>query len=369
MFTGNQTCTVDRSFFSVSPAGIFSAGRPGSRILLWGVLTWLVLGLAGCEKDDKKGVNNSVPLSWQPSGGDMVAQTVQAIVIDPQDRACLYAGTLEGVFKSLDYGKTWTGSSLGLTSSDITSVAVSPVSRNLVFCGTWGKGLFKSSDAGKTWSRCWTNNQNQLILDVSAQPSGSGIRLWAGTAAGLYLSTDEGQTWALTGTFGTVNLIHSWSSDAQKLMISIDRFGLFRSVDGGVKWVVANNGIPSDSYGQAAARILCSAAPDSRTGFAVTDRDVLYRTNDGGDSWQSLAITKYYVPHFVGLCVEENTAGVVWLASRTAGVYKSSDAGANWDKINLGLENVELKTIAVCCAQRTVALVGTVGKGIFRYEE
>ena len=147
--------------------------------------------LAGCEHDS---ITKSQALNWLPVGGDMATQTVQVLNADPANASTLYAGTLAGVFKSTDGGKTWVASSQGLSNKDITALAVSPSQSNRLYCGTWGKGIYTSSDGGQNWQSCWSGSQNPLINDLVLQPKGSGMAIWAATAEGLYQSLDEGKT-------------------------------------------------------------------------------------------------------------------------------------------------------------------------------
>jgi len=330
------------------------------------VLAGLTAGFAGC---DKKNPVSEIRAVWMPVSGVVGAQTVQVIKADPQTEGVLYAGSLEGIFKSTDYGKTWSESSEGLSNKDVTSLAVSPVNSSLIFCGTWGKGVFRSRDAGKSWQSCWPTTQNMLITDLCIESGVATPSLWAGTSAGLFVSRDEGNTWSAVGRFGFINVVHSSNAAAQILMISINKFGVYRSLDNGVSWLPANNGMLQDSYGQEAPLAMCADPWNRQICFAITDRDRFYRSQDGGASWLMMDLDQYRVPEPVSLCSEANRSGHLWLAGRTAGVYRSIDSGASWSRIDLGLESVDVKTVMAGCWDKTVVLAGTVGKGIYRYEE
>ncbi|NLP11531.1 hypothetical protein GX408_14135, partial [bacterium] len=265
------------------------------------VLAALTAGLIGC---DKKNPVSAKPAVWEPVGGAIGTQTVQAIEVDPQTKAVLYAGSLEGIFKSTDYGKTWTASSEGLSNRDVTSLAVSPVNSSLIFCGTWGKGVFRSRDAGQSWHSCWPMNQNMLITDLCIESGSVTPSLWAGTNAGLFLSRDEGNTWSAVGRFGFVNVVHPSGAAPQTLMISINKFGVYRSLDSGVSWQPANEGMLQDTYGQEAPLAMCTDPLNRQTWFAITDRDRFYRTQDGGGVWLQLDLDHYRVPELVSLYSE-----------------------------------------------------------------
>jgi len=330
------------------------------------VLTALTAGFIGC--DNKNPVSNNSAL-WEPAGGAIGTQTVQVIKADLQTRGTLYAGSLEGIFKSTDYGNTWTESSVGLSNRAITSLTVSPEISSLIFCGTWGKGVFRSRDAGQSWQSCWPTTQNMLITDLCLQAGAPTPTLWAGTSAGLFRSRDEGNTWSEVGRFGFINLVHPSGAASQTLMISINKFGVYRSLDDGATWLPANNGMLQDSYGQEAPLAMCTDPLNRQTCFAVTDRDRFYRSQDGGSNWLQLDLDHYRVPEPVSLYSETNRSGYLWLAGRSAGVYRSTDSGASWARIDTGLESVQIKTVIAGCWDKTILLAGTVGKGIYRYEE
>ncbi len=330
------------------------------------LLAALTAGMIGC---DKKNPVTAKPVRWEPAGGAVGTQTVQVIKADLLTEGTLYAGSLEGIFKSTDYGKTWSASSEGLSNRDVTSLAISPVNSSLIFCGTWGKGVFRSRDAGRSWQSCWPTTQNMLITDLYIESGATTPSLWAGTSAGLFRSRDEGNTWSESGRFGFINVVHQSGAASQALMVSINKFGVYRSVDNGVSWLPSNTGMLQDSYGQEAPLAMCSDPLNPQTCFAITDRDRFYRTQDGGGVWLQLDLDQYHVPEPVSLYSETIRSGHLWLAGRSAGVYLSTDSGAGWSRMDTGLEGVELKTVIAGCWAKTIALAGTVGKGIYRYEE
>ena len=70
-----------------------------------------------------------------PEGG-----TVRALVIDPTNHATVYAGTISnGVFKSIDGGRTWASSNNGL-SPYVTFLVIDPVTPSTLYAGGWGDG-------------------------------------------------------------------------------------------------------------------------------------------------------------------------------------------------------------------------------------
>ncbi len=85
--------------------------------------------------------------TWTSVGPD--GGTVQALAVHPTTPDVLYAGGVNGLFKSVDGGGTWWRAEAGLGSRTIGSLAVLPSSE--VFAGT-AAGLYVSHDAGETWT-------------------------------------------------------------------------------------------------------------------------------------------------------------------------------------------------------------------------
>ena len=90
--------------------------------------------------------------SWKRIEKGLADTYVSAILIDPSNSNVLYAGTRQGVHKTTDGGETWGQVNEGLTTLNIRSMALSPIDPQTVFAGTNGSGLFHSTDGAKTWT-------------------------------------------------------------------------------------------------------------------------------------------------------------------------------------------------------------------------
>lgn len=89
--------------------------------------------------------------AWTRIGGDLASQSINTLVAAPGDRADLYVGSLAGVFKSEDRGATWENRSAGLPSRNVLSLAAGRVPPTLLYAGTNGGGLLRSRDGATTW--------------------------------------------------------------------------------------------------------------------------------------------------------------------------------------------------------------------------
>ncbi len=140
---------------------------------------------------------------------------VNGIVVDPNDRATLYAASeWGGVYQSVDSGLTW--QRFDAHRPTVTwDVAVDPSNSNRLYAtsffdgrsaGSSQSGINVSTDRGATWTRPASvvppagfcadpNDQVELTaFGISIDPSDS-TKVYVGTSCGLAMSADSGSTW------------------------------------------------------------------------------------------------------------------------------------------------------------------------------
>ena len=93
--------------------------------------------------------------------------------MDPGNPQVLYAGTVNGVSKSTDAGAHWTTMNLGLTSTNVQSLAVDPTSSLIVYAGTLTTGVFRSADGGANWAPANAGLTSVNIQALSIDPAGN----------------------------------------------------------------------------------------------------------------------------------------------------------------------------------------------------
>jgi hypothetical protein len=183
------------------------------------------------------------------TGADVRALEV-APVTDQHAPATVYAGTAKGVFKTTDGGTSWTTTdTVGLTASDVRALAIDPTSPAIVYAGT-ANGVFKTTDGGTSWAA--TDAVGLTASDVRAlaiDPTTPAI-VYAGTANGVFKTTDGGTSWAATDTVGLKPSNRPAGMDVRALAIhpatphsqtptvvyAGTGGGVFRTVDGGTTW-------------------------------------------------------------------------------------------------------------------------------------
>jgi len=172
---------------------------------------------------------------------------IVSIVAHPTDRNILYAGTSGGVYKTTKGGKHWKRAILGMLPPDdpatsmalgVNALAIDPQTPATVYAGTT-KGLFKTTDAAKSWTRIEDRLADDFIMAVQIDSASPNI-LYVGHRAGIEKTTDSGETWAAMNeglTSSNVRTLIISPHDPSLLFAGMNRGGLFRSTDGAETWV------------------------------------------------------------------------------------------------------------------------------------
>jgi photosystem II stability/assembly factor-like uncharacterized protein len=275
------------------------------------------------------GINDWAGLG--PGGG-----LVRALAPDPQNPGTLYAGKDGGVFKSTDGGAHWSAMMAGLTSTNISVLAIDPRDSNTVYAGTEGGGVFKSTNGGAHWSPINTGLiirwDAAYVIAFAIDPSDPNI-LFAGTwGVGVFKSTDGGAHWTPMTTGLTTSYVYMLVIDPLNpdiLYAETHGGGVFKSTDGGTLWVPMNTGL-TNLY--AAPLVIDPLVPDT---LYVGGGNGVFKSTNGGAEWSALIGS--YVP---ALAIDPSNPSTVYAGSWGNGVYKSTDGGAHWSIMTSGLDTL-----------------------------
>ncbi len=255
-------------------------------------------------------------------GPALMSGRVSDIVIHPRDKAVWYVAVGSGgVWKTVNAGTTWTPIFDSQGSYSIGCVALDPRNPETVWVGTgenvsgrhvgYGDGVYKSLNGGRTWTNMGLP-KSEHIARILVDPRDSAVvyvaaegPLWSpGGERGLYKSTDGGKTWAASLSIGPDTGVASAAFDpadpdtiyaaAYQRRRSVAAFmaggpesGLYKTIDAGKTWRKLTVGLPSGDQG----KIGVAVSPiDPRVVYATIeagpDERGFYRSADRGESFE-----------------------------------------------------------------------------------
>jgi photosystem II stability/assembly factor-like uncharacterized protein len=237
--------------------------------------------------------------SWQIFGPAETWYGDSAVVFDPGNPQVAYIADLAvGVRKTTDGGTTWMNKIEGLTGLCCTSMAVSKADPLRVYAAFGGPlGIYRSVDGTRQWTFLPISGASN-VRQVLEDPFDS-QRLYVGAGSGFYASTDGGASWPGAGGWNLSPALPS----------------------GGFVTMAA------DPFH--AGRLLASFGGGS---YGVGP-GWLYSSGDYGASWQAVTVRQGQDVEWIhSIVFDPETPGTVYLA--TNGVYKSTDSGATWNRID-----------------------------------
>ena len=263
--------------------------------------------------------------NWAPLFQHAAVSSIGALAVAPSDHNVLYVGTGEaairgdisygdGVYKSLDAGKTWRNVGLKDT-RQIGALIVHPQDPDTVFVAALGhafgpnaeRGIFRTTDGGKSWQKVLGKDDDTGGIDVVFDPHNPNIlfaALWqtrrqpwyfssGGPGSGLYRSGDGGTTWKRLegnglpeGILGKIGVSVSGAS-GNRIYATIEakEGGIFRSDDGGEHWLRVNE---DGRFRQRAWYFSKIYADPKAVDTLYVLNTGLFRSSDGGKSFELL---------------------------------------------------------------------------------
>jgi photosystem II stability/assembly factor-like uncharacterized protein len=265
--------------------------------------------------------------SWTPIFDKEPNSSIGAIAIATSDPNVIYVGTGEpclrgdiadgnGMYKSLDAGKTWTH--IGLEDTrHISKILIDPRNPDIVFVAAIGhaygpneqRGVFRTTDGGKTWTKVLYKDDKTGAVDLTFAGGDSHIlyaamyeeirKPWdiisGGPGSGLYKSSDDGATWhELKGhglpevMLGRIGLATS-AADPERVYALIeaekDKGGIYESSDSGETWHL----VTGDHRFLQRAFYYTHIFADPKDADRIFIQNVgSYRSTDGGKTWDVL---------------------------------------------------------------------------------
>lgn len=164
------------------------------RSVILSLLTVLVMILAACAQNNTSAPTSNGASVTRPSG-------VRALAVDPRDGHLLKA-TSEGLFQSLDDGKSWQPMMLpaDIAGKGVSQVAIHKDRPDTIYIAGEQIGIWRSRDAGKTWDKVTRGLPNDSVTALALHSNGyprddsKSLFVWI-AGDGIFESRDEGDNW------------------------------------------------------------------------------------------------------------------------------------------------------------------------------
>jgi photosystem II stability/assembly factor-like uncharacterized protein len=278
--------------------------------------------------------------AWELSGPDELRSEVHAVAVDRRtDAPRLFLASRHWhwgpqVLHSDDLGQTWQRGpdgaiafpeDTGRTLEAVWSIAPSPADPHVVWAGTEPSALFRSRDRGRTF---------EMVRPLWDHP--------------------HREQWGAGFGGQAIHTLLPHPTDPDQLTVAMSTGGVYRTFDGGDSWAPANTGIravflPEGSqfpeFGQCVHKVARDSTDPDR--LYLQNHGGVYRSDDGGDSWASIAAG---LPSDFGFPVvtHPRRSGEVWVfplegadgrfpVKGTCSVWRSRDAGESWEELHSGL--------------------------------
>jgi photosystem II stability/assembly factor-like uncharacterized protein len=310
-------------------------------------------------------------ISFAPVFDNNISFTLCCVVVDPRDSNTVWLGTGEnasqrsahfgdGVYKSIDAGKSW--KRVGLASSEhIGKIVIDPRNTNVVYVASQGplwsaggdRGLYKTSDGGATWQQILKigddtgvsdvvmDLKNPLVLYASSyqRRRAVGQMIGGGPEGGIFKTTDGGKTWKKLATglpkgdMGRVGLALDGRKTPATVFAIIDatreEAGFYRSDDAGATWARIGHMPPqAGARGAGGGGQGAPGAPAAPRAAGAQAGAQAGARGGPADDWYRGGGAAYYQEIFV----DPYKPDTIW--SMNVNVERSTDGGKTWGRVN-----------------------------------
>ena len=282
---------------------------------------WIGAASGGVWKTNNSGV------SWTPVFDEQPILNIGAVAMQQSNPSVVWVGTGEGnprnsisigegIYKTLDAGKTWKRMGLEQT-RNIHRVIIDPTNPNVVYAGAIGnpygqsknRGVFKTTDGGETWNQILYTNDTSGVGDMIMDPKNPNkllVAMWHHYRNPYHLES---------GGKGS---------------------GIYMTIDGGKNFTKLGkeNGLPDGNLGRVGIAI-SKSNPNRVYALVESTKSGLYKSDDGGYNFTLVNSQKTIVDnrpfYFQDIICDPLNENTLWYISQT--VMKSIDAGKNFETI------------------------------------
>lgn len=303
--------------------------------------------------------------TWQALFENEGSYALGVVEIDPSNESTVWVGTGEnnsqrsvangdGVYKSVDGGKTWTN--MGLKDSGhISQIWINPDDSNTVLVAAQGplwneggdRGLYKTTDGGETWARILEIDEhtgvNEFVVDprnfdnIVVSTYQRRRHVWVlingGPGSGIRRTTDGGETWQEVKSglpskddMGRIGLAMAPSApDTLYAIVEANdsERGFYRSDNFGITWRKQSGHITTSP------QYYNEIIVDPNNAERIYSMDTFSRvSHDGGKTWTPMSNRFRHVDDHA-FWIDPSNSNHVFIGG-DGGIYESWDMGSTW---------------------------------------
>ena len=319
---------------------------------------------------------------------------VKCMAIDPNNTDRVYFGTSTHLFKTEDAGLAWdqvytepVGSGYwkgtGMETTCVQEIVVDPTDSNKIYAGYWDMGFLKSTDGGVSFKRMtqgmnYDSNTFSIIVDpVNPNVIWAATGWWESNEGEVCVSLDYGEHWTPLGDglpdaqIWSIALDESSPPNSRTLYAASYGNGVYKSTNGGLNWSFAGNGLGLSGNKQVVKVVVDPNNPDllyaglrSRLieigGVLNTIQGGLFKSTDAGSSWSRIDRDSPQMS-VLDIAIDPNDSRIIYSAvngdydhtrqvTYFGGVYKSTDGGVSWTNGSRGfgaLDNLNVMSVKI----------------------
>lgn len=271
----------------------------------------------------------------------------------------LFGSQYMGIYKSEDFGSSWTEFSANFPNQVVSDFIVSPDNPNKMYAATEGDGVYYTPNGGLTWlSNTAGVGNNGAARKLLFKPDDPTI-IYAGfLSLGVCISETSGNDW-FSSSEGIASLmlndIEVDPNNQESVLASFEAEnsgGCYLSTNGEWKLV---EGLPGTRFSAVSVGIdgVLYAWSNGPTSIAA---EGLYKSSDGGENWDNMGpnIGSVFETQIFTLALSETDPNLIFIAGNNFGangwesmVYRTTNAGENWVNVYKGLEMDGFKYIYI----------------------
>ncbi|MFT7451746.1 MAG: photosystem II stability/assembly factor-like uncharacterized protein, partial [Patescibacteria group bacterium] len=305
-------------------------------------------------------------ISWKPVFDEAPLQSVGSIAINQKNPAEIWVGTGEGnprnshnsgdgIYKSIDGGKTWMDMGLKNTRL-IHRIIIDKENSNTVYAGVlgsaWGpsknRGVYKTTNGGTTWKKILYIGEEIGVADMVVDPSNPNkllVAMWefgrkpwtfnsGGKGSGMHLTYDGGKTWKKItpkeglpkGELGRMGLAFAPSKpNIVYALVEAKENAFYKSTDGGEKW---KKMATDDKIGNRPFYYSDIFVDPHNENRIISIHSVITKSEDGGKTFESFVGWNVHPDHHAFWIHPDDPNFMI--DGNDGGLNISYDGGQNW---------------------------------------